>query len=97
MLNAPPPRNDGMISGRNVSTQPSERNSTNCGTSVTTSGSIIVDSSKMNSRFRPGNLNRAKPYATSEHVSRVPISANSVIVIVFVNQTNNGARANAST
>ena len=39
----------------------------------------------MNSAFRPGNRNRAKPYATSVHDVTVPIIENRAIRIVFNN------------
>ena len=43
--------------------------------SVTAAGRKIVAISSVNSRLRPGNRNRAKPYATSVHESTVPIVA----------------------
>ena len=51
----------GMISGSQVPFQPSQVNSTYCGSSVTWNGRMIVAISTMNSAFLPGNRKRANP------------------------------------
>ena len=51
--------------------------------SVTAAGRKIVAMSSVNSRFRPGNLNRANPYATSVHESSVPIVPMTAMAIVL--------------
>ena len=67
MKNASAARNLGTISGRKVSIQPSFRNSTYCGISVTWYGSISVPSMIANQILRPRNSSRANANAVIEH------------------------------
>ena len=50
---------------------------------VTAAGRKIVAISSVNRRLRPGNRNRANPYATSVHDSNVPIVEIRAIVTVL--------------
>ena len=44
----------------------------NRGIMTTWNGTIMVDNTTMNNKLRPGNLNRANPYATIEHDNTCP-------------------------
>ena len=50
---------------------------------VTAAGRKIVAISSVNRRPRPGNRNRAKPYATSVHDSSVPMVEMTAMTIVL--------------
>ena len=63
----------GTISGSHVPFQPSHVKITYCGRSVTWFGRMIVASRMKKRTFRPGNRNRAKPYATSTDEKTAPI------------------------
>ena len=67
-------RNFGATSGRMVLTQPSSRNSTYCGISVTWPGSIRVISIMANQKFRPLKRSRAKAKAAIEQAIRLPMT-----------------------
>src|SRR6478736_3227714 len=66
-------KNVGTSSGSHVPTQPIFEKIVYVGTRVTADGRKIVAISSVNSRVRPGNRNRANPYATSVHDTTVPI------------------------
>ena len=72
-----------MINGSQVSIHLRFLNIRNRGTSVTTSGSIIVASSRPNQKLRPGQLIRANEYATSADETTVPTTANSTMIRVL--------------
>ena len=70
MPNAPP-KNDGTISGRNVSIQPRLRNTKYCGMRRTCPGTKRVIRIRANQMSRPGNRKRARLNAPSEHELRL--------------------------
>ena len=73
----------GTISGSHVPFQPSHVKITYCGRSVTWFGRMIVPSRMKKKRFRPGNRNRAKPYATRIDEKTAPIVLRSAIPAVL--------------
>ena len=74
----------GTISGSQVPFQPSHVKITYCGRSVTWFGRMIVPSRMKKNRLRPGNRNRANPYATRIDENTAPIVLRIAIPAVFV-------------
>src|SRR4051812_16176466 len=64
-------KNVGTRSGSHVPTQPSFENIVYVGMMVTAPGRKIVAMRMVNSSDRPGNRNRANPYATRVHDTSV--------------------------
>lgn len=90
MLNAPPPKKAGIISGLNVLYQPKDRNNIKLGIRIICEGNIMVDSITINAISLPGHFNFAKEYATSEEESKTPVITEKVIKRVFLVYFKNG-------
>ena len=76
-------KNAGTSNGNQVPTQPIFEKTKYSGMIVTAPGRKIVAITMTNSRLRPGNRNRANPYATSVHemiVPKVPMSAIAIVL-----------------
>ena len=99
MLKTPPPapaNHAGKVSGMNVSSAPSAAQPTNVGMSVTAYGSMTPVSSSPKTRLRPRQRSRAKLNAVSEHVSTVPVTTSTSMIIVLRKYRANGCAVSAS-
>src|SRR5262245_60061700 len=77
------------ITSLKVEIQPSVVPNTNSGTSRTTGGTTISDTSSASSASRPGKLQRAKPQAASAAIATVAATAPQVTMALFANQRGN--------
>jgi hypothetical protein len=87
MLNAPvqgPAANHaGTIRGMYVSMTPRRFQPKNVGIRVAAYGSIIVEMTRKNTTFLPGQRSRENPYAEIEHETITPATVNIPIIKVF--------------
>src|SRR5581483_938872 len=75
--------------GRNVEIQPRSAPKMNSGTSNTTGGTTISDTSSERSASRPRKLHREKPQAASDAIARVAATEALVRITLFANQRGN--------